>query len=133
VTPSVVVCCIIKDGLLLLVRRKIREGTLEWAEPSGKIEPGETPEQAAIREVKEEVGLTVEVTQRLGDRVHPATGRHLIYLACRVAAGEAAILDCKAISQMEWCGLHTAKARQSNLKGGIFPPLLRYMEATMTA
>lgn len=132
-TRSVVVCCIVHGGRLLLVRRRIREGTLEWAEPSGKIEAGETPEEAAVREVNEEVGLSVEVTQCLGDRVHPATGRHLIYLACRIVAGEASVVDHRTISEIRWCDLHTAKALQANLKGGIFPPLLRYMEETLAA
>lgn len=131
--PSVVVCCIVQDGRILLLRRRLREGTLEWSEPAGKIEPGETPEQAAVREVHEEVGLAVEITHRLGDRVHPATGRHLIYLAGRVVEGTAEVRDTRAIAELRWCDLRTAKQLQAGLKGGIFPPLMRYMEATMAA
>src|SRR5215467_3436305 len=48
---------------------------------------GETPGEAAVREVAAEV----EVTRRLGDHVHPASGRHLVYLACRIVVGKACI------------------------------------------
>lgn len=44
-----------KDGLILSISRKHDHNDLGL--PGGKIEPGETPEQAVIREVQEEVGL----------------------------------------------------------------------------
>jgi 8-oxo-dGTP diphosphatase len=37
------------DGRLLLVRRRIPEGELVWSLPAGKVERGESVEQAAIR------------------------------------------------------------------------------------
>jgi len=127
----VAACYIVKHGELLMVRRRRREGTLEWAGPSGTIEPGETPEEAAIREVREEVGVTIEVEQRLGERDHPATGRHLIYLACRIIEGDPKLIDHEEISAIEWADLATVKERWSTLKGGIFPPVLEYLERTM--
>ncbi len=129
--PSVAACYIVRNGRLLMLRRRFREGTLEWAGPSGGIEPGETPEQAAVREVQEEVGVKVEVIRRLGDRVHPATGRHLIYLACRIVEGDPVLIDHEEISAIEWADLATVKERWATLKGGIFPPVLEYLEQTM--
>ncbi|WP_113930075.1 NUDIX domain-containing protein [Bacillus sp. P14.5] len=40
-------------------------GTDLWSVPSGGIEPGESPEECCIREVKEETGCEVEVLRRL--------------------------------------------------------------------
>lgn len=39
---------------------------LLWSLPKGHIEPGETPEQAAVREVAEETGIKSEITRSLG-------------------------------------------------------------------
>jgi 8-oxo-dGTP pyrophosphatase MutT (NUDIX family) len=54
---------------LLIGRRDQKDPTgtkLLWSLPKGHIEEGETPEQAAIREVAEETGITSEITQSLG-------------------------------------------------------------------
>jgi 8-oxo-dGTP diphosphatase len=74
VTAPIAAAIIVKDGLVLMIRRRVPEGQLSWQFPSGKIEPGETGEEAAVRETAEEVGLTVGVLRRLGERVHPLTG-----------------------------------------------------------
>jgi 8-oxo-dGTP pyrophosphatase MutT (NUDIX family) len=48
---------LVKDGLVLAVSRK--NNPKDFGLPGGKIDPGETSEQALIREVKEETGLDV--------------------------------------------------------------------------
>jgi 8-oxo-dGTP pyrophosphatase MutT (NUDIX family) len=53
--------------LVALMARFNRGGKLEWCIPKGHLEPGETKEQAALREVFEETGLTAEITDYLGD------------------------------------------------------------------
>jgi 8-oxo-dGTP pyrophosphatase MutT (NUDIX family) len=47
-----------RDGKILLIYRK-KDGRVYDAVPGGKIDPGESPAQAAVREVREETGLTV--------------------------------------------------------------------------
>ena len=58
--------CIIKDGKVLLSRRAIEPFKGGYDLIGGFIIPGETPEQAAIREAKEETGLDVKITGLLG-------------------------------------------------------------------
>src|SRR6218665_1680297 len=43
------------------IARRNRAGRLEWCLPKGHIEPGESPEQAAVREVAEETGILADV------------------------------------------------------------------------
>lgn len=49
-----------------LIGRLDRRGTLKWSLPKGHIEPGETPEQAAEREIREETGIEGHVVAALG-------------------------------------------------------------------
>ena len=54
---------------LLIGRRDLKDQTRErllWSLPKGHIEEGETPEQAAIREVQEETGIESEIARELG-------------------------------------------------------------------
>ncbi len=55
---------------VLLARRK--EGTLAgyWEFPGGKVEPGETPQQALVREVQEELGVGSTVGELFGESEH---------------------------------------------------------------
>ncbi|ASR38798.1 NUDIX hydrolase [Prauserella marina] len=50
----------------VLIGRLDRQGKLLWSLPKGHIEDGETTEQTAMREVKEETGITAHVLQPLG-------------------------------------------------------------------
>jgi ADP-ribose pyrophosphatase YjhB (NUDIX family) len=61
-------------GRLLLIRRGHEPGRGLWSVPGGRIEPGESDEQAVIREIREETGLSVRVGRLVGSVRRPAPG-----------------------------------------------------------
>ena len=76
---------------LLLVRRASRHGRGNWQLPGGFIEPDETIEQAVVREVQEEAGVTAEVEAVLGlrSRYDPDSGNGIyVVLLLRPVSGE---------------------------------------------
>jgi 8-oxo-dGTP diphosphatase len=60
-----------------------------WEFPGGKIEPGESPEAAAVRECLEETGLTVQPLFRYPEHVeeYDHDRVHLVFVACRLEPG----------------------------------------------
>jgi 8-oxo-dGTP diphosphatase len=79
--PQVGVAVIItKDDQVLLMKRKGPHGQGTWSTPGGHLDFGETPEQCAAREAKEEVGLdVVDIRFRaVTNDVFDITGRHYI-------------------------------------------------------
>jgi 8-oxo-dGTP pyrophosphatase MutT (NUDIX family) len=49
-----------------VIARRNRGGRLEWCLPKGHLEPGESPAQAAVREIREETGIVGQVVKHLG-------------------------------------------------------------------
>ena len=63
-----VVAAIINQGnKILATQRGYGEHKDGWEFPGGKIEPGETPEQALVREIKEELDITIHVERHVVD------------------------------------------------------------------
>lgn len=52
-----------QEPRFLLVKRQALSKKVEWVTPKGKIQTGEKPEQAALREIYEEVGLPIATLQ----------------------------------------------------------------------
>lgn len=98
---KVVVGIVLKEGKVLIVRRKKGEGDLLWQFPGGTVEQGETFEQAVVRELKEETGVTVSIKKNLGERVHPYTKKYMAYIACQYIEGELIISD-DDLDKVEW-------------------------------
>jgi mutator protein MutT len=99
-----------------VIGRRSRSGHLRWSLPKGHIEPGETAEQAAIREIREETGILGQVIDELGTidfwfvagrrRIHK-TVRHFLL---RAVAGELCG-DDHEVSAVEWVPLHRLHCR----------------------
>ena len=71
--PSITVDgVIIKNGKILLVKRKNEPFKGRWALPGGFVEYGETVEKAVLREVKEETGMDAKIKKLVGVYSDPA-------------------------------------------------------------
>ena len=55
-----------KDGKYLLIQEKQPKAYMLWNFPAGKVDAGESFEQAAVRETKEESGYEVELIKKIG-------------------------------------------------------------------
>ena len=75
---------IVQDGKVALIRRK-RQGMVYYLFPGGGVEEGETPEQAAMREAEEELGLQVQLARLLTVVTFKGTTQY--YYEARVAGG----------------------------------------------
>jgi len=54
-----------ENGKVLVVQVKSLQGQVLWTFPKGHLEPGESPREAALREVKEETGYPCEILEPL--------------------------------------------------------------------
>ncbi len=97
---------VIKDGQVLLGKRKGAHGEGSWAFPGGHLEFGETPEDCAKREVMEEVGITIKNIQKVTytNDIFPAEDKH--YITCYVKAdyesGEVKVMEPEKCEKWEW-------------------------------
>ncbi len=58
---------VMRDDEILLINKKTGLGKGKVNGPGGKVEPGETPEQCAVRECQEELGITVSNLEYCGE------------------------------------------------------------------
>jgi len=90
--------CVVRDsdGRVLLIHRATPDLT-QWEMPGGKVEPGEQPVAAAVREIKEELGLDVTVAKPLGTSSFDFHGTpcEYHYFSATIASGEPAVQEAK--------------------------------------
>ncbi len=123
--PSIAVAVVTSGTRALLVRRRISEGALSWQFPSGAVEPGESPLDAAKRETLEEVGLDVAAIAVLGERVHPITDRQMIYVQCQASEPNgASLVDTEELAELAWCTWAEVLER---IPSGIFEPVASHL------
>jgi 8-oxo-dGTP diphosphatase len=127
--PGIAAAIVVQDGAVLMVRRRVAEGQLSWQFPAGEIEPGESPDQAAVRETLEEVGMNVTALKLLGERVHPKTGRSMSYVACAVESGTPYVADDEELAELAW--VQHAQIPEY-VPYGLFDPVQAYLDAALS-
>jgi 8-oxo-dGTP diphosphatase len=124
-SPIVAIVVTAPDGILAV--RRTDKNPL-WTFPGGEIEPGETPSAAAVRETKEETGLDVVAGRILGKRMHPQTGRQVIYVAGRPARhadpGNVFVGDKSDLDDVRWL----TRSQLDRLMPGTYEPVLAYLD-----
>lgn len=89
VDQVVVGAAVVRGGAVLAARRTAPpEVAGRWELPGGKVEPGESPQDALVREVAEELGCTVVVTEWLGPDVPIRAGLSLRVGVARLVDGD---------------------------------------------
>ena len=91
-----------RDGHVLITQRTATQALpLQWEFPGGKVEPGEAPADALVRELREEIGVTVEVGRIWDVLVHayPAFDLVMLVYACRIVDGEPRAVE---VADVQW-------------------------------
>lgn len=92
-----------RNGLVLLTRRMEGSDLAGfWEFPGGKLEPGESPEAALVRECREECDIEIEVVDILEVTFHRYPGKDvlLLFYDCRLPEGEVKHLG---VAEHVWC------------------------------
>lgn len=116
-TKVEVVCGVVlqKDGRFLLVQEKQPKVYGKWNLPAGKVDEGETFEQAAVREAKEESGFDV----KLGDHIlvlHQSADRPALHAyAAEIVGGELKFPEDE-IMDAQWFSLEEIKTMKDELR-----------------
>ena len=111
-TVRVVAAIIIENDKVFATQRGYGEFKDGWECPGGKIEPGETPEEAIVREIKEELDTEVEVIELLDTVEYDYPNFHLSMgcFICKIKSGDLVLKEHEAakwltkdtLGSLEW-------------------------------
>lgn len=100
-TVRVVAAVIREENRVFATQRGYGPQKDGWEFPGGKIEPGETPEQALIREIREELDIVVSVGEKLCQVEYDYPAFHLS-MGCYFCAVQAGSLTLKEHESARW-------------------------------
>lgn len=97
-TVNVVAAIIHNGNKYFATQRGYGEFKDWWEFPGGKIEPGETPEEALRREIKEELDLEITIDTHLVtvDYDYPKFHLHMYCYLCRISSGEPLLIEAES-------------------------------------
>jgi 8-oxo-dGTP pyrophosphatase MutT (NUDIX family) len=125
--PSVMVAVVTSRLGVLAGRRN--DGRPPWTFPAGENELHESPADTIIREAKEETGLLIKAGATIGERVHPRTSRHMVYVAATPAGRSRHVWvgDPDELAEVRWLTL----AEADELMPDMFPPVRRHLDRVL--
>lgn len=115
-----------RDEVLLTLRNG--DDGITWGFVAGIVKPGQRPETALMREVREETGVHCSVDELLGERTHPITGALCMYWQCSWLAGEASNLDTSENLSTMW--VPRSEVTRFIKPELLFGPVLELLEGT---
>ena len=114
---AVVACAVIKkDGKYLLVQEKQPIAYGLWGFPGGRVEIGDTIEQTAIKEAKEESGYDIELICKIDILQELATDAPKHFFEARIVGGELQYPDDE-ILDAQWFAFDEIKQMKEKLRG----------------
>ena len=124
--PQVAAAVVTSARRVLITERP--DGVPPWSFPTTEVEADETPETAAVRAVRQKIGLETQATGLIGQRSHPVTGRVLIYVAAVPTDGDdIQAIDEESVSDALWLTF----AEAVDLLQGMFVPARDYLSRTL--
>lgn len=114
----VVAAVITENGKIFATARGYGEYKGWWEFPGGKIEPGETPEEALAREIREELDTRIDVGQRITTVEYDYPEFHLSMdcFLCTIAEGSLTLLEAEDAAWLTKETLYSVKWLPADLQ-----------------
>jgi ADP-ribose pyrophosphatase YjhB (NUDIX family) len=123
--PPVVALGIITSDLGVLIARR-HDKIPPYTFPGGELRPGESPAAAVLRKVPQETGASITGTEVIGRRIHPKTGRVMVYVAASLTGSPTDIQlgDPDDLAEVVWASLEET----DTLMPDMYKPVHAYLK-----
>lgn len=110
-------CIILDDKKRILLLHRNTDTKQQWEIPGGKLEPGETAEQAAIRELREELGVEIKIISKIGSQnfVEEGLTIHYAWFYSQLVSGTPRLLEPHYFDAVRYFSISELKAEEEPL------------------